>query len=203
MQKLGFNDKWRALIMRCVTTVSYSIKINGKPSGCIIPSRGIRQGDPLSPYLFLLLLCTEGLSALIRKVVEEGQMGGIVVSRGGLRLSHPFFADDSLIFCKASIAECSELKRILQVYEDASGQQLNRAKTSLFFSNNTPRLIQEEIKNSFGAHVIKQHEKYLGLPSLVGKNKKSTFNDIKEKLRKKLTGWKEKLLLKAGKEILI
>ena len=130
-------------------------------------------------------------------------MGGIVVSRGGLRLSHPFFADDSLIFCKASIAECSELKRILQVYEDASGQQLNRAKTSLFFSNNTPRLIQEEIKNSFGAHVIKQHEKYLGLPSLVGKNKKSTFNDIKEKLRKKLTGWKEKLLLKAGKEILI
>ena len=163
--------------MRCVTTVSYSIKINGKPRGCIIPSWGIRQGDPLSPYLYLFiyLLCTEGLSALIRKVVEEGQMGGIVVSRGGLRLSHPFFADDSLIFCKASIAECSELKRILQVYEDASGQQLNRAKTSLFFSNNTPRLIQEEIKNSFGAHVIKQHEKYLGLPSLVGKKKKKHF----------------------------
>ena len=56
--------------MRCVTTVSYSIKINGKPRGCIIPSRWIRQGDPLSPYLFLL--CAEGISALIRKAVEEG-----------------------------------------------------------------------------------------------------------------------------------
>ncbi|XP_030924559.1 uncharacterized protein LOC115951516 [Quercus lobata] len=144
-----------------------------------------------------------GLSALIRKVVEEGQMGVIAVSRRGPRLSHLFFADDILIFCKASIGECSELKRILQVYEDASGQQLNRAKTSLFLSKSTPRLIQEEIKNSFGAQVIKQYEKYLGLPSLVGKNKKSTFNDIKEKLRKKLTGWKENLLSKAGKEILI
>ena len=80
---------------------------------------------------------------------------------------------------------------------------MNRAKTSLFFSNNTPRLIQEDIKNRFGEHVIKQHKKYLGLPSLVGKNKKSTFNDIMEKLRKKLTGWKEKLLSKGGKEILI
>ena len=170
MQKLGFDDKWRALIMRCVTTVSYSIKINGKPKGCIIPSRGIRQGDPLSPYLFLL--CAEGLSALIRKAVEEGQMGGIAISRGGPRLSHLFFADDSFIFCKASINECSEPKRILQVYEDASGQQLNRAKSSLFFSNNIPRLIQEDIKNRFGAHVIKQHEKYLGF---VGKNKKKHF----------------------------
>ena len=82
-------------------------------------------------------------------------MGVIAVSRGGPRLSHLFFVDDGLIFCKTSIGECSELKRILQVYEDASGQQLNRAKTSLFLSKNTPRLIQEEIKNSFGAQVIK------------------------------------------------
>ena len=135
MQKLGFDDKWRALIMRCGTIVSYS----SKPRGCIILSRGIRQGDPLSPYLFLL--CAEGLSTLIRKAMEEGQMGGIAVSCGGPRLSHLFFTDDSFFFCKASINECSEPKRILQVYEDTSGQQLNRAKTSLFFSNNIPRLI--------------------------------------------------------------
>ena len=167
----------------------------------IVPTRGIRQGDPLSPYLFML--CAEGLSSLIRRAVENGDMEGLAVSRGGPRLSHLFFADDSLIFCKASMDECNSLQRILQVYEQASGQQLNCAKTSLFFSSNTPGDVQQEIKNIFGAQVIRQHKKYLGLPSLVGRSKRNSFNDIKEKLRKKLAGWKEKLLSKAGKEVVI
>ena len=61
------------------------------------------------------------------------------------------------------------------------GQQLNRNKTTLFFSRNTPRTIQEEIQWQFGAPVIRQHEKYLGLPSLVGRSKCNTFNDLMEK----------------------
>lgn len=73
----------------------------------------------------------------------------------------------------------------------------------LFFSSNTPRQIQEEIKVRYDAQVIKQQEKYLGLLSLEGKNKRNTFNDIKEKVKKKLARWKEKLLSKAGKELLI
>ena len=85
----------------------------------------------------------------------------------------------------------------------ASSQQLNRAKTSLFFSSNIDHSVQEEIKRRFGTQVIRQHEKYLGLPLLVGRKKWNTFNDIKKKLAKKLVGWKEKLLSKAGKEILI
>ena len=91
----------------------------------------------------------------------------------------------------------------MEVYERAFGQQLNRAKTSLFFSSNTSHEVQEEIKQRFGAQVIEQHEKYLGLLSLVGRNKRSTFNAIKDKEGKKLEGWKEKILYKAGKEILI
>ena len=63
--KLGFDGKWRGLIMQCVTSVTYAIKINGSPMGHIVPSRRIRQEDPLSPYLFLL--CAEGLSDLIKK----------------------------------------------------------------------------------------------------------------------------------------
>ena len=89
------------------------------------------------------------------------------------------------------------------MYEKASCQQLNRAKISFFFSSNTSREVQEEIKIRFGAQIIKQHEKYLGLSSLVGKNKGLTFNAIKEKLGKMLLGWKEKLLSKVGKEVLI
>ena len=125
---------------------------------------------------------------MIKASVASRALEGIAVYRRGPKLSHLFFADDSLIFCKASLAECDTLQQILKVYEQASGQQLNRTKTSLFFSRNTPHEIQEEIKQRFGAQVIKQHEKYLGLPSLVGKNKRSTFNEIKEKLHKKLAG---------------
>ena len=103
--------------------------------------------------------------------MDMGEMEGIIVCRGAPRLSHLFFADDSIIFCKATIEECNAIQRILGVYEQASGQQLNRTKKALFFSKNTPDEIKEEIKNRFGAQVIRQHEKYLGLPSLVGKKR--------------------------------
>ena len=98
-------------------------------------------------------------------------MEGVKICRGGPKLSHLFFADDSLIFCKAMLKECDELQRLLALYEKASGQSLNRAKKSLFFNSNTSRKVQDEIKNRFGTQIIKLHEKYLGLPSLVGKNK--------------------------------
>ena len=109
----------------------------------------------------------------------------------------------ALFFCKASLKECDSLQQILKVYEEASGQQLNRAKTSLFFSQNTRDEVNEEIKTRFGAQIIRQYEKYLGLPLLIGRNKRNSFNNIKEKLAKKLASWKEKLLSKAGKEELI
>ena len=187
--------------MQCITTITYVVRVNGKPSGHIIPSKRLHQGDPLSPYLFLIY--AEGLSALIKKAVANGLLEGISVCRGGPCLSHLFFADDSLIFCKATVEECEALQKVLCAYEQSSGQQLNRTKTSLFFSPNTTKEIQDEIRVRFGAQVIRQHEEYLGLPSLVGRNKKNTFKEVKTKLAKKLAGWKEKLLSKARKEVLI
>ena len=81
MEKLGFESRWRKLLMTCISTVTYSIRINGRPHGHIVPSRGIRQGDPLSPCLFLLY--AEGLFALIKKGVDDGRLEGIAVCRGG------------------------------------------------------------------------------------------------------------------------
>ena len=69
MRRLGFHEKWIELMMMCVSTVSYSVLINGEPKGKFIPSRGLRQGDPILPYLFLL--CVEGLSAMLKKEVRE------------------------------------------------------------------------------------------------------------------------------------
>ena len=140
-------------MMQCISSVTYAVRVNGKPSGHIIPSRGLRQGDPLSPYLFLI--CAEGLSALIKKATADGLLEGVSVCRGGPCLSHLFFANDSLIFCKATVDECVALQKVQSAYEQASGQQLNRAKTSLFFSPTTAKEIQEEIKVRFGAQVIK------------------------------------------------
>ena len=85
------------------------------------------------------------------------------------------------------------------MYEKASGQQLNRAKTTLFFSSNTDNVIQEEIKLKFGAQVIQQHEKYLSLPSLEGRKICNTFNDIKEKLAQETSWLERKVAFKDGK----
>ena len=101
MEKLGFDSRWRKLLLTCISTVTYSIRINGMPHGHTVLSRGLQQGDPLSPYIFLL--CAEGLSSLIKNEVGDGQLEGIFVCRSGSKLSHLFFVDDSLIFCKASL----------------------------------------------------------------------------------------------------
>lgn len=149
MLKMGFANKWVSTIMQCISSVKYAIRINGVPHGHIAPTRGLRQGDPLSPYLFLF--CVEGLSTLINKVSINGELTGVAACRIGPRISHLFFANDGLIFCRATTRECENLQRILEEYEGASGQQLNREKTSLFFSHNTPFDVQEEIKTRFGA----------------------------------------------------
>ena len=132
MRKMGFHEKWILLIMMCVTTVSYSVLINSEPKGKIIPMRGLRQGDPISPYLFLL--CAEGLSAMLKREERVGHIKEVVVSRGAPRISHLLFADDSIVFCRATVEECDKVIKVLEDYEGDFEQKLNKEKTSLFFS---------------------------------------------------------------------
>ena len=86
--KIGILNQWVNLAMETMCTASYSILINGEPTGFITPSRGIKQGDPFSPYLFLL--CAEGLSSLIRKAIENHCLKGVVSCNGGVKISHLF-----------------------------------------------------------------------------------------------------------------
>ena len=92
---------------------------------------------------------------------------------------------------------------IFEIYGKCSGQQINRNKTTIFFSKSTSEEIKNQIKLALDVPEIVQYEKYLGLPSLIGRHKKASFNYIRERVWKKLQGWKEKLLSQAGKEILI
>ena len=87
--RMGFDRRWVRLIMNCVTSVTYKIKVNGGYTHQILPQRGLRQGDPLSPYLFIL--CAEGLSAMLQKAEQEGKIEGIKICRGAPRVNHLFF----------------------------------------------------------------------------------------------------------------
>jgi len=188
MGKLGFADRWINLVMTCVRTVTYKVVVNGNPVGLIKPSRGIRQGDPISPYLFIL--CAEALSNLLIKAEKRGVIFGVPTSPRGSRLSHLFFADDSLLFCKANSVEWRQLLRILGTYEAGSGQKLNLHKTSIFFSRNTSVERRQEILQQSGLQETQRLDTYLGLPSFVGKSRKQTFSYIIEKVSQKLDNWK-------------
>jgi hypothetical protein len=201
MHKLGFDERWIQLVMMCVCTTSYSILLNGEPTGYITPTRGIRQGDPLSPYLFLL--CAEGLSALLREAEMTDKIHGVAICRGGPKISHLLFADDSLLFCHAKVDECMRLLAVLEQYEKASGQVINKEKTALFFSKNTPEQTKSTIQHLWGVNGTSNFEKYLGLPAMVGRKKQTIFSGLKERVAHRIQGWKERLLSKAGREILI
>jgi hypothetical protein len=188
MGKLGFADRWINLVMTCVRTVTYKVVVNGNPVGLIKPSRGIRQGDPISPYLFIL--CAEALSNLLIKAEKRGVIFGVPTSPRGSRLSHLFFADDSLLFCKANSVEWRQLLRILGTYEAGSGQKLNLHKTSIFFSRNTSVERRQEILQQSGLQETQRLDTYLGLASFVGKSRKQAFSFIIEKVSQKLDNWK-------------
>lgn len=195
--KMGFQESRVNLIMECISTMTYSILLNGEPKGLITPSRGLRQGDPLSPYLFLF--CVEGLNAILQKAAEDGEIQGFSICRNGPKVTHLFFADECLLFCRSTLEECEKIQELLTYYEETSGQMVNKDKTTLFFSKNTDVHIQEAIKNSLRVLAIQHYEKYLGLPSFIGKNKKACFTKIKERVWAKMQGWKEKLLSQAGR----
>ena len=140
---------------------------------------------------------------MLRKAERDSLLRGISICRGGPRISHLFFADDSIIFCKASHDNCGALQTILTSYANASGQVVNGDKTAIFFSYNTPMQQRESLAAFMGTSIATQFDKYLGLPAILGHSKKWAFSEIKERIWRRLQGWKEKLLSQSGREILI
>ncbi|KAF7115523.1 hypothetical protein RHSIM_RhsimUnG0053200 [Rhododendron simsii] len=134
MNQMGFDKRWVKWVMECVSTVQFDVCTNGESRAKVYPQRGLRQGDPLSPYLFLLV--KDVLSGLIQKELDQGNLSGLRINRLCPVLSHIFFADDALLFAKAELRECNTLKTILHQYGAASGQSINLDKSSIVFSSN-------------------------------------------------------------------
>ncbi|KAL5572899.1 hypothetical protein UlMin_022496 [Ulmus minor] len=200
MGKLGFSVGWTNKIMACISSVSYAFQLNGQKFGHLTPSRGLRQGDPLSPYLFLL--CGEGLSSLLHHYEQAGRIQGLKCGLRGPTISHLLFADDSLLFLEAKTSACLAMKEVLNLYEAASGQAVNLLKSAVCFGPKLPEGEAASMAGLLGIPRVRCHEKYLGLPCFTGKNKQGIFSSIKDRVWNKLCGWKSKLLSAGGREIL-
>jgi len=201
MIRLGFHSLWVNMVMRLVSTVSFSVLLNGERLDSFNPTRGIRQGDPISPYLFLL--AAEGLSCLINSRIQSSALNGIKVAPSAPVVSHLLFADDSLLFFQANIASAQEIIDVMNIYCQASGQQINIDKSSIHFAKGVPNSTREQIKNILAVQNESLSEKYLGMPSDVGASTNGAFKYLKDRVWKRVQGWMEQSLSAGGKEVLI
>ncbi|CAM8885253.1 unnamed protein product [Rhodiola kirilowii] len=201
MLSLGFSDCWVRKIMLCVETVTYRVKINDKISEIIRPGRGLRQGDPILPYLFLI--CAEWLTHALNTYRELGLLEGIRVSKRAPVVTHLMFADDCLFFVKAKQESIKWLREVLKRYEGISGQKVNFAKSEGVCSKNVTASYKQQVQERLQIRIVDTHSKYLGLPLIFGNRKVSLFKSIEEKILKKTEDWKHKVLPGAGSEILI
>lgn len=156
--------------MATVRTVHYSVLINGSPFGSITPERGIRQGDPLSLYLFIL--CTDILRNLIRWKATSGELKGVRIGNGVPAITHLQFADDSLFFCLANKRNYIALKEAFEVYKYYSGKKINTSKSIITFGSRVYGYKQDFLKSILAIPNHGGGGKYLGLRSNLSIKKK-------------------------------
>lgn len=201
LEKMGFNSGWIGWVKECVNTVKFSISANGEQVCNVSPCRGLRQGDPISPYLFLMV--ANVLSIMINKAIYKKSLMGVRMRKKCPIVSHLLFADDSLVFLEANPKYCSNLLFLLSCFGEASGLEINAQKSSLYFSPNTTAENKEEIGRILGMPEMEMNAKYLGLPIFWGKSKKEVVAYIKDKITRKVQSWNRRTLPQASKEILI
>ncbi|XP_050217658.1 uncharacterized protein LOC126668509 [Mercurialis annua] len=195
MISLGFNSRWVARIMTCITSVRYTSIGDCFDMDPIIPDRGLRQGDPLSPYIFII--CAEGLSLRLAYMERVEHLHGIVIYREAPAVSHLFFVDHCFLFFRANMDEMAVIKEVLEWYEEAAGQKVNIQKSSMF-SSCVSVSDRDLISGVMAVGPPDKHNSYLGLPALVGKNKKEIFSFIKDRVWSKIKGRNLKFLSRGG-----
>ena len=188
------------LIMSCVSSSSVSILLNGGKLEPFHPSRGIRQGDPLSPYLFIM--CMVVLGFLISWRCEENLWDLVQASRGGQAFSYIFFADDLVLFAKAYLRNCISVRETLDTFCEFLGKIVSLNKSKVYFSLNTSPESREEMCEVLGMHSTPNLGKYLGFPIKHPGSTSQDINFVVERVQNKLQGWKTNLLSMAGRVVI-
>jgi hypothetical protein len=162
MDKLSFYTNWVEVVMKLVSAITYRVRVNGELTNQIVPQRGLCQGDPLSPCLFLI--CAEAFSCLLNATEERGEMEGVRVCPDAPIINHILFADDSMLLFKIDEQSTNQLQSILSLYEDCSGQIIHKDKSSIMFSKNTNEGDRDAVMPALEITSEARNEKYLGLP---------------------------------------
>jgi hypothetical protein len=202
LRRCGFGVKWCSWIAQCISTARFSVLVNGTPSGFFSSSRGLRQGDPLSPLLFVIVM--EALSRMLSSSIDRGFLSGFSM---GSRLSeeviisHLLFADDTLVFCEANPDHLRFLRMVLLCFEAVSGLKINLAKSVLVPVGDVDNV--DELTGIMECGVSSLPLKYLGLPLGACFKAKSIWDGVLEKMEQRLAGWKRLYLSKGGRVTLI
>ena len=141
LKRMGFGDRWCRWIEACISSVQFSVLVNGSPEGFFGSSRGLRQGDPLSPLLFLLVM--EVLSQMLQKLEAEGLIRGFCAggnSHDGLHISHLLYADDTILFCDADLEQLTNVRMALTCFEAVTGLWVNMAKSEMVSVGEVPNI---------------------------------------------------------------
>ena len=187
LEDVGIPNNIIKLIHECITSARMCLLWNGRQTDSFSPSRGICRGDPISPYLFVL--CIERLSHLINILVEHNIWHPSKVTRSGPRLSYLYFANDIILFAKASIDQVRVIKGVLDLFCSSSGQKVNQNKSCVFFSKNVCLARHQELSDLLGFHLTSNLRKYLGVPLLHERSKTSDFQFIIDHMIMRLNGW--------------
>uniref|UniRef100_A0A2N9IMG3 CCHC-type domain-containing protein n=1 Tax=Fagus sylvatica TaxID=28930 RepID=A0A2N9IMG3_FAGSY len=167
----------------------------------IIPSKGLRQGDPLSPYLFIL--CSDILAKIINREVDRGSIQGVKLNPAASPITKLFYADDVLLFYRAKIREVDVMMKCIEKYCQWSGQSISIEKSGLFVSKGAHKQFMNQVKNQWGYKKLANRVKYLGVPLFLSRNKSADFAYMKDKLEARTNSWKSKNLSWMGQATLI
>ena len=202
LKQMGFGERWIKWIKWCISTVRYSVLINGSPSGFFQSSRGLRQGDPLSPYLFVIVM--EVFSCLMRRVISGGFLSRWRVrGRGGegILISHLLFANDTLVFCEESQDQLTNLSWLLMWFEAYLGLRVNLEKSELIPVRKVHDI--EDLTLELGCKVGGLPSCYLGLPLGGPFKSEVVWDGVEERFRKRLAMWKRQYISKGERLTLI